>query len=71
METLKEGEAIIKITANKCSLESKSMAAGIIICALNDLIVDLIADSANISKKEAAKAAGAALLLSTENYKED
>ena len=47
------------------------MAAGIIVHALNDLIVDLIADTGNISKTEAAQAAGISLLLTAENYKED
>lgn len=72
METLNNGETIIKISADgKCTLEGKAIKPGLLIESLAALLTKAISDTCGVSEKVAAEMAGKALLRMAENSQED
>ena len=72
METLEEGEIIIKISADgKCTLEGKGINGGKVIEGLAALLTNAIAEICGVPEEAAAEMAGKALLHIAENPQED
>ena len=72
METLNNGETIIKISADgKCTLEGKGINGGKMIEGLVALLTNAIAEICGVPEEVAAEMAGKALLHIAENPQEN